>query len=77
MIEILKHVEQRLLCYFLGVFALAAHEPTIVEDLGVEVFHKTIERLWFSSHQLPRERNFGFTFQGPVPLLIVAGLALR
>jgi hypothetical protein len=40
------------------------------------VLHKTVERLWFSSQQSPREFNFSFTFQGPVPLLIVAGLAL-
>src|ERR1039458_4379750 len=55
---------QRLLRHFLGVFAVAAHEPTVVEDLGAEMFHKAVERLWFSSHQLPREFYFGFTFQG-------------
>jgi hypothetical protein len=65
MVEILKHSQQRLLRHFLGVFAVAAHEPTIVEDLGAEVLHKTVERLWFSGHQSPREFNFSFAFQGP------------
>jgi hypothetical protein len=40
------------------------------------MFHKAIKRFWFSSNQLPREFNFGFPLQGPVPLLIVAGVVL-
>jgi hypothetical protein len=63
MVEILKHVQQCLLRHFLGVFAVSAHKPTIVEDLGPKVFHKAVERLRFSSHQLPRELNFDFPFQ--------------
>jgi len=66
MVEILKHFEQCLLRHFLSVFAVPAHQPTIVEDLGPEVFHKAIERFWSSSNQLPREFNFVVTFQGPV-----------
>jgi hypothetical protein len=48
-----------------------------VEDLGAEVFHKAVKRLWFSGNQFPREFNFGFPFQGPPPFLIVAGSAMR
>src|ERR1019366_9097017 len=65
-IEILKHFEQCLLRHFLSVLAVPAHQPTIVKDLCPEVFHKAIERFWFSSHQLPREFNFVVTFQSPV-----------
>jgi hypothetical protein len=62
--ETLKHFEQCLLRYFLGVLAVAAHQPAIVEDLRAEVFHKAIEGLWFSSNQLPREFDFSVAFQG-------------
>ena len=75
-IEILKHVEQSLLRHFLGVFALAAHQPAIMKNLGAEVFHKAVKRLWFSGNQFPRQFNFEFPFQGQAPLLIVAGPAL-
>src|ERR1039457_1341426 len=72
MVEVLKHLEQSLLRHFLGVLPMAAHQPAIVEDLRAEVFHKAIERSRFFSDQLPREFSFGVSFQGPVPLLIVA-----
>ena len=71
----LKHFEQSLLRHFLGVFAVAAHQPTIMKNLGAEVFHKAVKRSWFSGHQCPREFNFGFSVQSQVPLLIVAGSA--
>jgi len=59
-----RHFEQRLLRHLFGVLAVAAHQPAIVEDLRAEVLHKAIERLRFSSNQLPRELDFGVTFQG-------------
>jgi hypothetical protein len=62
--KLLKHFEQRLLRHLLGVLAVAAHQPAIVENLRAEVFHKAVERLWFSSNQFPREFDFGITFQG-------------
>lgn len=77
MVETFEHFQQRLLRHFLGVFALSAHQPTIVENLGPEVFHKAIEPLRFSSDQLSRKFYFRVAFQGLVPILIVAGLDLR
>jgi hypothetical protein len=72
-IEILEHFEQGFLGHFLGVFAVATHQPAIVENLGPEVFHKAVKRLWLSNNQFPREFNFGFSFQSQVPLLILPG----
>ena len=43
----LKHFEQSLLRHFLGVFAVAAHQPTIVKNRGAEVFHKAVKPFWF------------------------------
>src|ERR1039457_5418452 len=67
MAEILKHFEQCLLRHFLRVLAIPAHQPTVMENLCPEVFHKAIERFWPSSNQLARQFNFGVSFQGPVP----------
>jgi hypothetical protein len=76
-IETFKNVEQSLLRHFLGVFAVAAHQPAVVKNLGAEMFHKAIKCFWFSSNQSSGEFNFRLSVQGRVPLLIVAGSECR
>ena len=75
LIETLEDLEQRLLGHLLGVLRAAAHQPTVMEDLGSEVLDEAVERFCIACYQSPRELNFDFPFQGS-PLLIVSGFAM-
>lgn len=60
--------------HFLGVLAVPAHEPTVVEHLGPEVFHKAVECAWICNNQLSREFNFSIAVQRSLPLPVLAVL---
>jgi len=75
LIEALENLYQRVLRHVFRIVALAAHQPTVMEDLGSEVLDEAIERFCIARYQSPRELNFDFPFQGS-PLLIVSGFAM-
>ena len=67
LIRTFEHLEQCLLCHFLGVFPLPAHQPTVVEDPGAEIVDKTVEGLRFSGNQSSRKFDFVLSLQRRLP----------
>ena len=58
LIETAEHFEQGFLRDLLGIVGAAAHQPTVMENLGSEVFYKALESARLARQQSLGERSF-------------------